>query len=319
MALTEPILLKGAVPSVDRAKIGISYSGGGPLVVVELGIAQAFVQVGIIPAVIAGVSAGALASVAHALDVHTGKGIEMAADILGTVTNRTLGLDALDVVRRLVREGEHITSLGDNAPIGPAVREGLARTFGLVNSTTHTFAPPRYPKVLIAATDACHETSVWFSDDTPAEAVPIEEVLIASSAIPGVFPWRVMPINGDQISLIDGGVVTNQPLSKLVEQGCGTMYACAVGPTAALPAPNNGLENAYRAATLTMHQCTKLEEDYVRLKIGNQGVVHHIHPIVDFPVHQFDFTPDLVRQVMDDARVKTVDWLGRIQRGEITD
>jgi predicted acylesterase/phospholipase RssA len=216
-------------------------------------------------------------------------------------------------------EGTRITSLGDNAPIGPAVRNGLTQTFGLKNVSTRTFVPPQYPKLLIAATDVCQGTSVWFSDDTPTEVVPIDEALIASSAIPGVFPWRTARIDGSEVFLVDGGVMTNQPLSKLVECGCGTIYACAVGPTDALPPPANGLDNAYRTATLTMHQCTKLEEDYVRLKLGDQGVVHHIHPLVDFPIHQFDFTPALVQRVMADARAKTVDWLGKIQRGEVTD
>lgn len=47
------------VPEVDRDRVGISYSGGGPLVLVELGCVRAFVECGIRPAAIVGVSAGA--------------------------------------------------------------------------------------------------------------------------------------------------------------------------------------------------------------------------------------------------------------------
>ncbi len=315
--MTQPILLHDHVPALDPAKIGISYSGGGPLVAVELGIARAFVQKGIIPTAIAGTSAGALAGFAHALDVHRGTGIDLGADLLGRISNQFLGLDVGDILGRVISQRQHIASLGDNAPLGPLVRDGLQRTLNLQDITTRTFVPPVYPKLLIAATDIRDGTSVWFSDDTAT--VPIEDALIASSAIPGIFPWRTVRIDGADVPLVDGGVVDNQPLSKLVDQGCGTIYACAVGPTDPLPPPANALDNAFRSSDLMMRQCTKLEEAYVRCKMDGQGCVYHIHPIVNFPIRQFNFTPALVQRVMDDATAATLDWLGKIERGEVTD
>jgi predicted acylesterase/phospholipase RssA len=310
--MSQAILLKEKDPedlTVDLNKIGISYSGGGPLVVVELGIARAFVQEEIIPDVITGVSAGALAGTAHALDVRNGTGIDMAQALLSRVSNSTLGLDPVHVLGRVLLRREHTTSLGDNAPLGSWIRDGLKHTLDLENVTIGTFTPPQYPKLMIAATDALDGTSVWF----PAET-PIEDALIASSAIPGVFPWRTMLVEGRKRTLVDGGVVTNQPLSNLVDQGCGTLYACAVGPTDPLPPPTNGLDNALRSVNMAMHQCSKLEEDYVRLKLGNRGVVHPIHPIVSVPMHEFDFSAALVQQVMDDACAKTRAWLAQITR-----
>jgi predicted acylesterase/phospholipase RssA len=312
--MSQAILLKEKNPdnlTVDKKKIGISYSGGGPLVVVELGIARAFVQEGIIPDVITGVSAGALAGTAHALDVRNGTGIDMAQALLSRVSNSTLGLDPVHVLGRVILGREHTTSLGDNAPLGSWFREGLKHTpaLGLTNVTIGTFTPPRYPKLMIAATDALDGTSVWFPDETP-----IEDALIASSAIPGVFPWRTMLVEGRERTLVDGGVVTNQPLSNLVNEGCGTIWACAVGPTDPLPPPTNGLDNALRSVNMTMHQCSKLEEDYVCLKLGNRGVVHHIHPILSVPIHEFDFSAALVQQVMDDACAKTRAWLAQIKK-----
>jgi NTE family protein len=310
--MSQAILLKEKNPdnlTVDKKKIGISYSGGGPLVVVELGIARAFVQEGIIPDVITGVSAGALAGTAHALDVRNGTGIDMAQALLSRVSNSTLGLDPVHVLGRVILGREHTTSLGDNAPLGSWLRDALKHTLNLENVTIGTFTSPRYPKLMIAATDALDGTSVWFPDETL-----IEYALIASSAIPGVFPWRTMLVEGRKRTLVDGGVVTNQPLSNLVDQGCGTIYACAVGPTDPLPPPTNGLDNALRSVNMAMHQCSKLEEDYVRLKLGTRGVVHHIHPIVSVPIHEFDFSAALVQQVMDDACAKTRAWLAQIKR-----
>src|ERR1043166_637913 len=100
--------------SPDPAQIGISYSGGGPLLAIELGIGRAFVQFGIVPAVITGASAGGIAAAAHALDPVNGKGIDLAVAELGRMTNATLKLDAGDFVLRVIREGTHLKGIGDN-------------------------------------------------------------------------------------------------------------------------------------------------------------------------------------------------------------
>jgi hypothetical protein len=80
-------------------------------------------------------------------------------------------------------------------------------------------------------------------------------------------------------------------------------------PIGPVPPPANGLQNLYQSLQTTKHQCTKLEEEYVRLKLGDRGSVHHIHPVVDFPVSGFNFTPELIQQILDDACAKTIAWL----------
>ncbi len=302
--MSDPIYLKGVQLSVDPHRIGISYSGGGPLVLVELGVARAFVRRGIVPAVIAGASAGALAGAAHALDPIGGKGIQLAADLLGRVSNKLLGLHVFPITARAIFERERIRGLGDNAPIGHLIKAGLKEKLGLLDVTIGYFRPPDRPKLLILATDVVNRGAVWFPDETP-----LEEALIASSAIPGIFPWRKVMVKAKVLLLADGGVVMNQPLSILVEQGCGTLYACRVGSTAPLDPPQNALDNAIRAVNLAMHQATKLEEEYVRLRLGETGAVHHIHPEMVVPSDNFDFTPEIVRDVMAEAEAKTLAWL----------
>ena len=73
--------------------------------------------------------------------------------------------------------------------------------------------------------------------------------------------------------------------------------------------PTNALANALNSVHRMMHQSMKLEEEYVRLKLGDRGVVHHIHSDVDFPVHGFDFTPALIERIVADACAKTRAWL----------
>src|SRR2546425_7717968 len=94
---------------VDEQRVGISYSGGGPLVLIELGIAQAFVDLKIVPVAIAGVSAGAIAGTAHALDPVNGTGIKAAAHALLTLSDHKLGLTRAEIVAKLL--GSLITML----------------------------------------------------------------------------------------------------------------------------------------------------------------------------------------------------------------
>ena len=313
--MSQNILLKGKAPGdipVDRHKIGVSYSGGGPLVLIELGIARAFVRMGIVPDVIAGVSAGGLAGTAHALDPHTGKGIDMAARLLCQISSRTLGLDVdtlagrVRFAGRLLAQRTRLGSLGDNAPIKPYITRGLTQDIGLRDVTIGLFAPPAYPKLRIGATNRLNGAAEWFPADTR-----IEDALVASSAIPGVFPWRAMTLGERPVIVVDGGVVTNQPLSTLaLEEGCGTIIACAVGyGGGGVAAPTNALDNALGSVALLAHQCEKMEEAYVRVKIGAHGVVHHIHPEVAFPVQGYNFTPPIVEQIIGESCERTLAWL----------
>jgi NTE family protein len=300
------------VVPADPAIIGISYSGGGPLLVVELGVARAFVQLGIRPSVISGASAGALTAAAHALDPDGGRGIDMAATLLGAqVRNSFLKLDAVDFAQRILGQGKHVQGVGDNAPIGPLIGGGIKNTFGLEPVTMGTFGKPLTaggnptPRLMIVATDDCSGESYWFDD-----SALLTDALIASSAIPGIFPWLSHQSgDGQHMTLVDGGVVDNQPLGNLLERGCGTIYAVAVGASGPRPVPQNLLDNYMQAINLSMHRCTKLEEDYVRAKLPTGGKILHIHPETTIQVADFDFTPELVQQVMDEATTLTVNWL----------
>ncbi|HXO66944.1 MAG TPA: patatin-like phospholipase family protein [Candidatus Dormibacteraeota bacterium] len=306
--MSEPILLAGRDLKVDRKKIGISYSGGGAMVLIELGIANAFVDLGIVPAVIAGASSGALAGAAHALDPVGGAGIRIAAAILGGVTNRTLGLGIDQVIGRLVLERQNLTSLGDHTPLRLIIRDELEAKLGLTNVTIGYFRPPSRPRLMVVATNRLSARSVWFPAPTP-----IADALLASAAIPGIFPWQTIKVRGRDLTLVDGGVVDNQPLTQLALAGCGTIFACAVGYVGgAIPPPTNAINNAVNSIWITVHQATKLEEQMLRERLRTRGDIFHIHPEVNFPVDQFNFTDDLVAAVMEESRSKTIAWLHRL-------
>jgi predicted acylesterase/phospholipase RssA len=307
--MTEQIRLKGKTPEIDPNRIGISYSGGGPLVLIELGCAKAFVERGIVPFAIAGVSAGALAGTAHALDPAGGKGIDLAVRLLGEIRASDLGFGWIRVGVRLLRERAGFTSIADHRKISRMINDGIEKTFGITSPTVGSVGDRGGVKLLIAATDRLNGTSLWYPSD-----MPIGDALLASSSIPGVFPWQDQLVGEKQYTLVDGGVITNQPLSNLAEEGCGTLFACAVGYGGEVVArPTNALNNVLPTVFMMMHQTMKLEEDYVRLKIRDQGgKVHHIHPDVAIPIHGYDFDAREIGQVVEKSRQLTREWLDNL-------
>lgn len=307
--MTEQIRLKGKAPVVDPKKIGISYSGGGPLVLIELGCARAFVEKGIIPSAIAGVSAGALAGTAHALDPSGATGIDLAVRLLGQIRAKDLGFGWVLVGERLLREGSGFTSIADHRKISGMIDDGIKTTFGIASPTVGSVGDAGGVKLLIAATDRLNGASLWYPPD-----MPIGDALLASSAIPGVFPWQEQVVEGQPYTLVDGGVITNQPLSMLVEEGCGKLFACAVGYGGGTAArPTNALNNVLPSVYMMMHQTMKLEEDYVRLKIADQGgAVHHIHPDVSVPIHGYNFDAAEIERVVEQSRQLTLQWLEKL-------
>ena len=299
--MPEPILHDRNL-AADRRRIGISYSGGGPLLIVELGVAQAFVDLGIRPDVVVGVSAGAIAAAAHAIDPVGGAGINAAAQGTQQVSNRSLGLTLLQVLGHAIVERTHLLGLGSNESIRGLLADAFHDLAGRDRLTFDYFGRDGRPELIVKATDRLTGESYRFPGDAD-----VADALVASSAIPGVFPPKAI---GDRL-LVDGGVADNQPLSELALAGCGTIYACAIGYDGELlKAPTNLLDNLTKSMSIAMHAASRLEQEYVQIRLGRAGIIHHIHPpVVELPVKGFDFTPAVIERVMRRARDDTKTWI----------
>ena len=79
---------------------------------------------------------------------------------------------------------------------------------------------------------------------------PAVEAILASSAIPSIFPPVI--IDGDV--LVDGGVVNNVPISRALEAGCDRIYVLLCGPLHYHPPPpRRPLEAQLTAFFVAMH------------------------------------------------------------------
>lgn len=213
-------------------------SGGGSLGAVQVGMLQALAARGIEPDLLVGTSAGAMN--AAWLAVH------------GTATDSLAGLEG--VWTRLRR--------GDVFPL--EIRTALRGLLGQAPAVTSS----ERLRALVAGhaggarlEDALVPTHLVTADLITGQNVtlssgPLVDAVLASAAIPGVFPPVVLADDqlGDRY-LVDGGVAHRTGLAEAVDLGATLIYVLPAGSACALPAPpSSALGTALHALTLLIEQ-----------------------------------------------------------------
>lgn len=185
-----------------RASSPVAFvlSGGGPLGAFQVGLIESLITEGITADFVVGTSVGALNAVAVAQD----------PSLQGVMALREVWLemrrDDIFPGGRLVsawhafKRGSHVFS-----------NTGLRRIIGRLGvENFEDLALPAH----IVATNLETGAETWFHSG------PLVDPLLASSAMPGIFP----PVMIDGTSYIDGGIANNVPVSKAVELGARRIY-----------------------------------------------------------------------------------------------
>jgi len=178
-----------SAPDAARPRTAFVLSGGGNQGVSQVGMLRALLERGIVPDVVIGTSAGALngAAVAYAPNLT---GVAQLAVVWEQLqSEHVFPGGRIHRAWNVVRRGTHLFA-----------NDGLA---GLIHNSTpaRSFSDLEVP-LRVIATDL----------DTGEEVViargPLKPALLASTALPGVFP---IIVHGGR-RLVDGGVVNNVPL-----------------------------------------------------------------------------------------------------------
>ena len=176
-------------PGAARPRTAFVLSGGGNQGVSQVGMLRALLERGIQPDVVIGTSAGALNGAAVAYAPNLTGVAQLAAVWEQLRVDHVFPGGRLHRAWNVVRRGTHLFG-----------NEGLA---GVIHhsSPARSFSDLEVP-LRVIATDL----------DTGEEVVlvrgPLKPALLASAALPGVFPIVVH----DGRRLVDGGVVNNVPL-----------------------------------------------------------------------------------------------------------
>ncbi len=255
------------------------FAGGGSLGAIQVGMLQALLRAGLQPDFVVGSSVGAInaAYFAGAPDLD---GVARLADLWAHIRRADIFPLTVSSAFRVFR---HADSIVDPGGLRHLIESNLA--FARLEDS-------RIP-LHVMATDL-QGSSVRLSAGAAADAV------LASSAVPGIFP----PVVIGGRPLMDGAIAANTPLRLAVELGAKRIIVLPTGYACALKEPPNGvIAKALHAVTLLIAWQLMHEIDTIP-----EGIHIHMAPaLCPLDVSPFDFTTS--RQLMDRAMRSTQKWI----------
>jgi NTE family protein len=190
----------------EAPEVGFVFGGGGRWGAVEVGMVEALLSHGLRPDLVLGTSIGAMngaviaanPTVEGAADLH-----ELWASALGS---NLLSASVVSRVRNLMK---HRVALHDTSELRDLVAGHL----------THLTFEELEVSFQCVAAEIETASEHWF------DTGPLLDAILASSAIPGLFP----PVEIDGKNYYDGGLVNSVPVDRAVALGCSTIYVLQVG------------------------------------------------------------------------------------------
>lgn len=256
-------------------------SGGASLGAAHVGMLQALQEAGVVPDLLVGTSVGAV-NAAWVADRGDAAGLEALAEVWRGLRRSTIfPLRPVTGLRGFLGRGDHLVP-------HTGLRSVLERH--LPFERLEQSALP----VHVVATD------VLSGDDVLLSSGPAVEAVLASAAIPGVFPAVRI---GDR-EHVDGGVIKNTPISHAVALGADTIWVLSTGYACALTEPPPAaLSLAIHALTLTLNHRLAVDVATYRPRVDLR-VVPTLCPLNVLPA---DFSQ--ADQLIERARTSTRAWL----------
>ncbi|SDY84419.1 NTE family protein [Collimonas sp. OK242] len=260
-------------------KTAFVFAGGGSLGAIEAGMLRELIASGVRPDFLVGASAGAINSVFFAYQPHTAGTMRLEFLWRGIRRRQILPWSILSVLG--AARGTHL--------VNPAkLRSLLYEHFG--NRTLEDADLP----VHVVATEMKTGNEIVISTGPAVDAV------LASTAIPGVFP----PVSVDGNMLIDGGVANNTPISTAIRLGATRVIVLATGFTCAeRRQPKGALEHAMSALNLLVAR--QLVSDLERW--ASHAAIAVVAPLCPLDVSPYDYSQ--CGLLIDRAAAETRRWL----------
>src|ERR1700736_614622 len=245
-----------------RDRTAFAISGGGARGAAQVGMLRALIEREITPDLIVGVSIGAWngAWLAHRPELDW---VEQLEEAWRKVSRRTLYMVWWRAARNMVRRKPSLYEGG-----------GLSR-FVARHLQVHNFEDLAVPFHTVAI-DLTMGTKAVFSHG------PLAPAVLASSAIPGVFP----PVVIDGRQHVDGGLVDPTGLDTAIELGARRVYVLDSGYAGRLPAPLGSMN------AIVDHTFQIAAQHHTRWTIKQMGrsvEIIHLRPDAGFLRHSMDF------------------------------
>lgn len=254
-------------------------AGGGSLGAVQVGMLKALARKGVTPDFVVGASVGAINAAYYAS--HPGaEGIERLERVWSRLRRADVfPFSLLNGFLALLGKRDHLVS--------PALLRHLIESELACERIEHARIP-----CYVVATDVLSGTAV------PLDRGPLATALLASAAIPAVFPC--VPIDGRH--LMDGGVANNTPISSAVRLGATRIVVLPTGMSCALQKPPRGAI-AFALHALNLLVMRQLVNDIEHFSARAEIVV--LPPLCPITISSYDFsqTAELVRRAEATTRL----------------
>jgi NTE family protein len=253
-------------------KTAFVFAGGGSLGAIQVGMLKAVTTAGIEPDFLVGASVGAI-NVAFFASDPTAQGVARLEQIWMRIRRQDVfQVSPLAGALSFLSWRNHICS---EKPLKNLIKKYL--TFDRLEET-------RIP-CHIVTTDLFDGIEVSFSKG------PAVDALLASSAIPGVFP----PVKIGGHYLVDGGVTNNTPISVAIAKGAERIIVFPTGMSCGLKTPPKGVvEMALQ--TLNLAVSHRLKFDMEKYLDSVEIIVLPVLCPLDVSIFNFSRTEELIHR-----------------------
>jgi NTE family protein len=267
------------MPPTCGAKTAFVLAGGGSLGAVQVGMLKALRRSGIMPDLVVGASVGAINGAYFAAQPDD-QGLKRLERIWSRLHRADIfPLSPLNSLLAILGMRDHLVT--------PSALRSLVES-ELPCERLENAKVPCY----VVATDVLDGTEVSIA------AGALTTVLLASAAIPAVFP----PVTLDGRHLMDGAIANNTPISTALKLGATRVIVLPTGMSCALENPPRGAV-AFALHALNLLVMRQLLSDIERFSDRAELVV--VPPLCPVTVSAYDFsqTADLIRRAEATTRL----------------
>jgi NTE family protein len=272
---------------VPEEKTAFVFAGGGSLGAIQVGMLRTLLSCGVRPDFVVGSSVGAI-NAGYFAAAPDADGVEALARIWSGLRRRDVFPLTFVNAFGLIRHPGHL--------VDPS---GLRRLI-------ETNVP--YPRIEDASIPLHVMATNQQGQPVRLSSGPVVEAILASAAIPGVFP----PVEIAGEALMDGAIAANTPLSLAAELGAKRIVVLPTGYACALEEPpRRAVAKALHAVTLLIAWQLMHELDRIPADIE----VHLVPTLCPLAVSPFDFSAatELIERAADTAK-KWIDEGGLTRR-----
>ena len=262
-----------------EGKTAFVFAGGGSLGAIQVGMLRTLLSCGVRPDFVVGASVGAI-NASYFAAAPDADGVAALERIWSGLRRADVFPFTLAGAFRLLRHPEHLVD-----PIG------LRR---LIETNL------RYPRLEQASIPLHIMATNQQGQPVRLSSGPAVEAILASAAIPGVFP----PVDIDGEALMDGAIAANTPLLLAAELGASRIIVLPTGYACALQEPpRRAVAKALHAITLLinwqlMHELERISQDLE---------VHVVPTLCPLAVSPFDFSA--ATQLIERAAESAKKWI----------